>query len=125
MRTSAPTLAQGEHAPALSFKWSLRAWAMFVLAHLAFVAWDSAATLLAGDPRRYLECWEPRTWPLYPGLALAVLVDTRALRGAWGTLLRMMGLLAQLWFAALLATLLLEELMGAVGPYLGTTCGDI
>jgi hypothetical protein len=100
-------------------------WGMFLAGPFAFTLWDRAVAALRHAPLRTLECFEPRTVVLLAALLACSVWGTHALKGGWGTLLRILLVLGQLWMAVVLQLFVLEPIQAETGGYAGGTCGDL
>jgi hypothetical protein len=100
-------------------------WGIFLAGPFIFALSDWMVARLQGSAARTLGCMEPRTFLLYIALLIALVSASSALRGGWGTLLRILLILGQLWAAIILQFFVLEPIQAEVGFYAGQSCLDL
>jgi hypothetical protein len=100
-------------------------WIIFLCGPLAFTIWDRMFAHFRHAQAPALECLEPRTWVLLGVLALASMWGTSALRGAWGSVLRIGLVVGQVWIALAIQFFVLEPAQAELGHYAAHTCGDL
>ena len=106
-------------------KATILGWATFLLSPFAFTAWDWVMKALRQAPPRPLHCLEARVVLMLIVLVACAIWGTSALRGLWGTLLRVCLIVGQIWLALALDFFVIEPVQAESGIYSGAPCGDL